>query len=135
MFPPAARISRMCKKPYKIPGTDVVIQPGEHVTIPISGIQMDDEYYPEPERFDPERFKSENKRNRHPMAFIPFGAGPRNCIGLRLGLLVSKIAVASMISEFRVTLSEKTKTPIKYINSLVLTVEGGIWINVSRVDS
>lgn len=134
MFPPAVRTTRVCKKPYQIPGTNLVIQPGEFVTIPISGIHMDDEYYPEPGKFDPDRFRPENKCQRHPLAFIPFGAGPRNCIGFRLGRLVAKIAVASIISEFRVTLNERTKTPIKFVNSLVLTVEGGIWINFSRVN-
>jgi cytochrome P450 family 6 len=46
------------------------------------GIHYDEEYYPEPKKFDPERFSDEYKKTRHNYAFMPFGEGPRNCIGM-----------------------------------------------------
>lgn len=127
--------ARMCNKSFKIPGTDFVIQSGELLAIPILGIHMDSEYYPDPEKFDPERFSSENKAKRPPISFLPFGDGPRNCIGIRLGLLVSKVAVASIINKFRVTLNDKTTLPLKMNkNSQLIEVIGGIWVNFSKVD-
>lgn len=41
----------------------------------------DPKYYPDPETFDPERFSDDNKSNIEPMSYLPFGVGPRNCIG------------------------------------------------------
>lgn len=51
------------------------------IWIPITSIQRDPKYYPEPEKFDPERFSDERKDEIVPSAYLPFGVGPRNCIG------------------------------------------------------
>lgn len=74
-------LQRNIRVDYKIPGMNVVIEKGRTVVISPMGIHYDEKYYPNPKKFDPERFSSENSRDRHPCAFLPFGAGPRNCIG------------------------------------------------------
>lgn len=68
-------------KDYKVPDSDLTIEKGTRCLIPIVAIHHDEEYYPEPMVFDPERFSEENKKGRHPFAHIPFGEGPRMCIG------------------------------------------------------
>lgn len=73
MYGPVAQIVRVPSKDYKIANTDLVIPKGTFTGIPMNAIHMDSNYYPEPEKFDPERFNDENKANRHPMAFLPFG--------------------------------------------------------------
>lgn len=66
---------------YTFSSTNVTIPKGLRVWIPAYPIQRDPKYYPMPETFDPERFDEEGIQSRHPMLFLPFGDGPRNCIG------------------------------------------------------
>lgn len=62
---------------YKVPNTTLSIPKDTMVFIPVYSIQHDDEFYPKPEKFDPERFSDENRKSRHPMTYLPFGGGPR----------------------------------------------------------
>lgn len=64
-----------------MPGTDIDIQVGDIVSIPIYGLHMDPNIYPDPHEFRPERFCEEEKKNRPSHMFLGFGTGPRHCIG------------------------------------------------------
>jgi cytochrome P450 family 6 len=80
-YPPIPILKRECTKDYEIPGTDVVLENGMTTVIPIYALHRDPKYYPEPERFDPERFNANEKAKRHQFVYLPFGEGPRICIG------------------------------------------------------
>nr|AFI45036.1 cytochrome P450 CYP6DG1 [Dendroctonus ponderosae] len=112
MYPPGLTLSRVCTKDYKLRDTDIVIEKGTSVVISTLVLGRDPEYFPDPQRFDPDRFSAEEKAKRHPYVHIPFGEGPRNCIGLRFGVMQSKIGLARILSNFRLTVSPKTKLPI-----------------------
>lgn len=83
-WPSSTQLDRMCVKDYVYDDGDLKlnIKKGTSVLIPVYGIHHDPQYYPNPERFDPERFSDENKANIVPGSFLPFGIGPRNCIGM-----------------------------------------------------
>jgi cytochrome P450 family 6 len=80
-YPPGTTLNRECTEDYKIPGTDVVLEKGMATVIPVLALRHDTKYYPEPERFDPERFNEDEKGKRHHYVYLPFGDGPRICIG------------------------------------------------------
>jgi cytochrome P450 family 6 len=73
IFPPVFQIIRQSARDYKVAGSDLTIPKGTTVMVPVYCFQNDPEYYPEPEKFDPERFRDENSAKRHPMTFMPFG--------------------------------------------------------------
>jgi cytochrome P450 len=68
-------------KEYKVPGSDLRIEEGSSVMVPIVGLHHDANYFPDPESFNPDRFNEDNKHNIQPFTFMPFGSGPRHCIG------------------------------------------------------
>ena len=104
------------------------------VTIPVMGIHHDPEIYPEPEVFNPERFTKEAVVERHPYAYIPFGKGPRDCIGLRFGLMQSRVGLATILNNFRLVPTEKTPNPIKFsTSSPVLSPEGGMHLGIEKL--
>ncbi|RZB39764.1 p450 domain containing protein [Asbolus verrucosus] len=133
-YPPIPLLTRKCVKDYKVPGEDLVIEKGTTVAISVLGIHYDEEYYPDPEKFDPERFNEENKSSRHTYAHIPFGEGPRMCIGMRFGLMQSKVGLTALLRKYKFTVNNKTKEPLNMkVRSLVLAVEGEIWLDAHEI--
>ena len=55
------------------------------------------------------RFTPEEKAKRHPCAYMPFGYGPRSCIGMRFALLEAKMALIEIVNKFRIVLAPETK--------------------------
>ena len=80
-YPPVPILNRECTNDFKIPSTDVVLKKGMATVIPVLALHHDPKYYPEPERFDPERFNEDENAKRHHYVYLPFGEGPRICIG------------------------------------------------------
>lgn len=135
MHPPFGGLVRRCMKDYKIPDTDVTIEKGTNVFISINGLQYDPQYYEQPKKFMPERFDDRNNKNNKSsveMPFLSFGDGPRNCLGLRLGKLQSKLAIITLLRKFRFELGEEHQNKeLKLIpNSITKCPTNGINLKV-----
>lgn len=115
-----AILNRDCSHDYRIPGTDKVIEKGTSVFIPVYGLHHDPKYYPEPEKFIPERFSEENKSDSRP--YYPFGDGPRICIGMRLGLMQTKLNIATFLRNYRYELADCMKGKEIKLATTVLTI-------------
>ncbi|XP_037903307.1 probable cytochrome P450 6a18 [Hermetia illucens] len=113
-YPPVTSLQRIAQDNYKVANTKLVIEKGTTVMIPAYQIQHDERYYPNPEKFDPDRFQPEVWKARHPMTFLSFGDGPRNCIGLRFGRMQSRVGLAMLLKNYRFEPSAKTPIPMKF---------------------
>jgi cytochrome P450 family 6 len=93
---------RVASKDYKIAESDLTIPKGTSVFIPVLGHHRDPDIYENPMEFRPERFltSSNGGGSSKGVFYTPFGDGPRNCIGMRLGKLTTKIALAVIMSKF-----------------------------------
>nr|XP_045624411.1 cytochrome P450 3A13-like [Procambarus clarkii] len=100
LHPPAVLTERVCSNDYYLPGTGVVLRKGHLVTIPIWSLQHDSRYWRRPHAFDPDRFLQQHRRDITSGTYLPFGLGPRNCIGKWFALLVVKLALAKMVESF-----------------------------------
>lgn len=130
-YPPVPILNRVCTKDIELPNTDIILNEGTLVTIPVFGIHMDPDIYPEPDKFIPERFTEENIKARHQYTYLPFGEGPRICIGMRFGLIQAKIALTNILSKFKVSPGPKTQRKLSYEpGSFVLQAKGGIHLRV-----
>ncbi|KAK7867290.1 hypothetical protein R5R35_002117 [Gryllus longicercus] len=131
-YPPGHVLVRQCTRDYAVPGSSVVLEKGLRVLVPVYAMHHDAKYYPEPERFDPERFSPEQKAQRPPFTYLPFGEGPRLCIGMRFGLLQAKVGLAALISRYQFHVCERTSIPLTIEpRTIVTSPKGGIWLRVS----
>ncbi|KFM12393.1 Cytochrome P450 3A9, partial [Aptenodytes forsteri] len=111
LFPIGGRLERTCKKDVEING--VTIPKGAIVMIPSHILHYNSEYWPNPEEFRPERFSKENKKAIDPYTYLPFGAGPRNCIAMRFVLLTLKVAITTLLQHFTFQTCKETQIPLK----------------------
>uniref|UniRef100_A0A224XNM6 Putative cytochrome n=1 Tax=Panstrongylus lignarius TaxID=156445 RepID=A0A224XNM6_9HEMI len=102
---------RECTKSY-VTDDGLEIDKGVKVVIPINAIHMDPKYFVDPEEFNPERIAPNSVRNN--FTYMPFGDGPRMCIGLRFALLELKLGLAKLLENFKFTLSPRTKVPFEF---------------------
>lgn len=96
---------------------------------------MDPEIYPKPEIYDPNRFSPEETEKRHFSSFLPFGLGPRMCIGNRFALILVKVALVKILVNFELKL-DQSKTPVPLIFSpskQLLSPDKGVVVNFKKI--
>lgn len=96
-YPPGMLLRRKCNSNYTFHGTKVSIPAGTSVIIPLYAIQIDPKFYENPDVFDPERFNEDAVAARHPMTYLPFGDGPRNCVGARFAVYQTKVGLIKIL--------------------------------------
>lgn len=135
LYPIAFFLDRKCVKTYKLPPAlpgkeSITIQPGESVWIPTYSMNRDPKYFNEPETWDPERFLGGGKNRADQSTYLPFGLGPRMCIGNRFALLETKVMIFHLLTKCHLQPNPKTSIPLKLRKGFVMTAEGGFWLNI-----
>jgi len=110
-YPPFPFVDRKCTMDYTIPGTDIVIQKGTIVMVPMLGLQNDKKFYEDPDAIIPERFENGKIDTNKP--YFPFGTGPRQCLGMRFALLMLKLSVVACLRNHSITVNKATPTYLK----------------------
>lgn len=105
LYSPSAILDRKCVKPYLIEAINedekpLLLEKDSWVWILHCGIQMDPNYYPNPEKFDPDRFSESNKLEQTPFTFLTFGSGPRKCIAFRFVIMEMKCLIINLLRKY-----------------------------------
>ncbi|XP_061705099.1 cytochrome P450 6B2-like [Cydia pomonella] len=108
MHPPVGFLARRCVSRYTFPGTGVTIDPGVGIIVPIDAMHNDELFFQEPYRFFPERFSPEDESQIPKHVYLPFGEGPRACIGEQLGLMQSLAGLAALLQRCSVAPGHRT---------------------------
>ncbi|KAJ6634112.1 putative cytochrome P450 6a14, partial [Pseudolycoriella hygida] len=124
-------LNRETTRDYIIPGTNVIIEKGTSVIIPVLPLQRDPKYYPEPEKFIPERFLPDNVKTFEERPYLGFGDGPRACIGLRMGKMQTKVGLVLMLKDYTYELLDKTELKLS-AKSFVLQPTSGINLKIIK---
>ncbi|XP_078609204.1 cytochrome P450 3A29-like [Branchiostoma floridae x Branchiostoma japonicum] len=133
MYPPVSINMRASSEEVKLKW--LTIPKGMLVGVPILSIHYDPERWPEPYKFIPERFTKEEKEKRGAFDWVPFGSGPRNCIGMRLALFELKLGLARLLMKYRVMTGPDTDIPLKMKKFKKFPIpENGIRLKVELVD-
>ncbi|KAM4749955.1 cytochrome P450 3A56-like [Anableps anableps] len=111
LFPIAPRLERVAKASVEING--LMIPKDMVVLVPTWPLHRDPEIWPEPEKFKPERFSKKNKDDIDPYTYMPFGSGPRNCIGMRFALVVMKLAIVEILQRYSFSVCKETEIPFE----------------------
>jgi cytochrome P450 len=108
----------------------IKIKKGEDIAAFIYGLHHNSKYWKDPETFDPERFNSENKKEHVPYSYLPFGGGPRVCIGKNFAIMEMQFMLAMLIRRYKFTLSPGQKIGFKPL--LTLSPTNGIKVRVQK---
>uniref|UniRef100_UPI00358E5293 thromboxane-A synthase isoform X2 n=1 Tax=Myxine glutinosa TaxID=7769 RepID=UPI00358E5293 len=134
LYPPAVRFGRQAKHDCVVEGQ--FIPANMCIEVPVAVLHYDPRFWHDPMKYDPERFTTEAKAARHPFAYLPFGGGPRICIGMRLAFLEIKITLAKILQKFSFETCAETQIPLKTKSVSTLTAPDGVILKiVSRKES
>ncbi|XP_032451660.1 cytochrome P450 6B1 [Nasonia vitripennis] len=130
---PLRNIQRASNQIYTFSKTNVTIPANTQIIIPNYAIHYDSQYYHEPEVFNPERFDGRGNFS-HPMIYLPFGKGPRDCIGSQFAVHISKILIVKVLENFKVEISSESLTREENDpRQVLLSPKGGIRLKFKRL--
>lgn len=129
IFPPVPTLGRILSEDMQL--DEYFIPKGTSVTIQVYYLHRDPRFFPEPEKFDPDRFLPENIEGRNPYAYIPFSAGSRNCIGQKFAMYEEKSVLSSIIRNFKLK-SVEQREDLFLMRELILKSFNGMNVKLEK---
>lgn len=114
MYPPVLVLDRVAQSNYLLGETGIIIEKDIVVEIPVNAIHRDPQYFLDPDTFDPERFMPGNKEKIKQYTYMPFGSGPRSCVGMRFALLEAKLVICKSLLKFKFEMTPETPQEISF---------------------
>nr|DAB41785.1 TPA_inf: cytochrome P450 CYP332A12 [Heliconius hecale] len=99
-YPPVSYLDRYCAEDYKL-NDKVTVKKGTPVFVNLVALHYNEKYYPEPKKWNPERFRDISEGNNMEYTFMPFGEGPRYCIGKRYGMMQLRASLAQILHKYK----------------------------------
>ena len=121
-----------CTKPWKVPNSNLVLPVGTICMIPIGALQMDPEYWDDPEEFIPERFSDENKGNIKSGTYFPFGQGPRMCLENIFARFEARVALIYLLRNFTIADGAKLPKKLELEANSFLMPKGGLKLKLKN---
>lgn len=119
---------------YRFNGTDFVVEKGTTVIIPYFSLHRDENHYPNPDKYEPERFLN-NNFNVDGLKFIPFGEGPRSCLGKRLGMMSLAVTLSHIIMKFKLEKCDRTPEKLEFEpKNFALVPKVGLPIKITPIE-
>lgn len=128
--PPAVRTGREVAEDLKLGG--VPLKKGMNLEIPIYAIHHDEQFYPNPDKFQPDRFLPENRDQITPYTYLPFGGGPRNCIGMRFALLEAKLGLTQIVQRFKFVKCSQTPNQLQWLKHRIILTPQDLIVSVEK---
>ncbi|CAK9813607.1 Cytochrome P450 4g15 [Anthophora plagiata] len=129
LFPPVPIIARSINQDVKIVTNNYVLPKGSTVLISPYRIHRLEEFYPNPDKFDPDNFLTEKMQSRHYYSFIPFSAGPRSCVGRKYAMLKLKVLLSTILRNYKI-LSDHTEKDFRLRADIILKRVEGFQIKI-----
>lgn len=133
-WPPLSSIDRQCTKEHTLEishDESIKMEPGMALLFPVLGLHLDEQYFKNPNKFDPDRFNDENKETIRPGTYIPFGYGPRMCIASRFATLETKVILIYLLNNYDFEVIGKTPIPMVLRKGATgLDAKDGFWVGL-----
>ncbi|XP_014369303.2 cytochrome P450 6B2 [Papilio machaon] len=122
-------ITRKCVKAYEIPDNKMILDKNITITVPVEAIHKDSKHYKNPCAFNPDRFLESENEMRHTFVYLPFGAGPRKCIGEQLAMQIMRKVTKAILEKYKIETTERTPSQLSFEDhNFMKIIKEDVWL-------
>ena len=130
LYPPVPVVARTVRHSFRL--GDFALSAGMVIHVPIYAVHRNRRLWERPDDFDPTRFSMASCKDRHPCAYLPFGAGPRGCIGATFATMEATVVLAVLLKSVRIRMGKAGLEPAPMARRVTLCPAEPLWMTVSR---